>query len=178
LYANAAARALKAGKSDVGADHIQQIIQLALEAMVDMRSLIFELRPPDLEKVGLATALQSRLQAVEGRAGVSVEFHSAGNDGLPLVVQTELYRIAQEALTNVVKHANAKHVAVDLNFGTECTALEIRDDGKGFDLETAQQKNTMGLRSLAERAQKIHGVLTVSGEPGRGTTVRVEIPNG
>lgn len=178
LYANAAARALQINKKNVAADHVKQIVQLALEAMVDMRSLIFELRPPALEKVGLAAALQTRLQAVEGRAGVAIEFHTEGNDGLPLSVQTELYRIAQEALSNVVKHAHAKHVAVNLNFDQKCTALEIRDDGAGIDLRSARQKNTMGLRSIAERAQKINGVLTVEGKPGQGTLVRVEVPNG
>ncbi len=146
--------------------------------MVDMRSLIFELRPPVLEKVGLAAALQERLEAVEGRAGVAVEFHTAGKDGLAAPVQTELYRIAQEALSNVVKHARAKRVVVNLNFETDRAALEIRDDGAGFDLERARQKNTMGLRSIAERAQKINGVLTVEGKPGQGTLVRVEVPYG
>lgn len=178
LYANAAARALGVGKTEIGAGHVKQIIQLALEAMVDMRALIFELRPPALERVGLASALQTRLQAVEGRAGVSVEFHSEGVDRLPLSAQTELYRIAQEALSNVVKHAHASHVAVQLDFGADCAVLEIRDDGDGIDLASAQQKHTMGLRSIAERAQKIHGALTVEGKPGQGTLVRVEVPNG
>lgn len=178
LYANAAARALQVNKKQVASEHVKQVIQLALEAMVDMRSLIFELRPPALEKVGLAAALQTRLQAVEGRAGVAIEFHTEGNDGLPLPVQTELYRIAQEALSNVVKHAHAKHVAVNLNFDKDCAALEIRDDGDGIDLYSARQKNTMGLRSIAERAQKINGALTVEGKPGQGTMVRVEVPNG
>jgi signal transduction histidine kinase len=163
-------------KTDVGAEHIKQIIQLALEAMVDMRSLIFELRPPALEKEGLAVALQTRLQAVEGRTGIAIAFHTQGNDGLAPQVQTELYRIAQEALSNVVKHAHATHVEVNLDYESDHMVLEIRDDGDGIELERAQQKDTMGLRSIAERAQKINGVLTVEGKPGQGTVVRVEVP--
>jgi PAS domain S-box-containing protein len=178
LYANAAERAVATGKKKVGLDHIRQIIELGLEAMVDMRSLIFELRPPVLERVGLAEALQLRLQAVEGRAGAAIEFHTNGGDGLSLPVQMELYRVAQEALGNVVKHAHAKHIAVNLLYEPDHAVLEIRDDGDGFDLERAQQNNTMGLRSIAERTQKIKGVLTVESTPGRGTLVHVEVPYG
>ena len=177
LYANAAARALKLDKQAVGAEHVGQIIQLTLEAMVDMRSLIFELRPPLLSKVGLPTALETRLKAVEGRTGIAIEFHSDGKDGLSLSTQAELYRIAQEALSNIAKHSRAEHVVVDLSFGADGAALEIRDDGDGFDVESARQKNTMGLRSIAERAQKIDAVVSVTSTPGQGTVVRVEVPN-
>lgn len=178
LYANAAARALRVGKKETGREHVQQIIQLALEAMVDMRALIFELRPPALDKVGLAAAIEARLQAVEGRAGVAVEFRTKGKNELPVAIQMELYRIAQEALNNVVKHAHAKQVAVNLDFDANCATLEIRDDGDGIDLENARQKNTMGLRSIEERAEKIHGKLFLTGTRGEGTVVRVEVPNG
>jgi PAS domain S-box-containing protein len=177
LYANAAARALKLDKQTVGAEHVGQIIQLTLEAMVDMRSLIFELRPPLLSKVGLPTALETRLKAVEGRTGIAIEFHAQGDDGLSLGVQTELYRIAQEALSNIAKHSRAEHVLVDLSFEADRAALEIRDDGDGFDVESARRKNTMGLRSIAERAQKIDAVVSVTSTPGQGTVVRVEVPN-
>lgn len=176
LYANAADRSLRHKKQSAAASHIKQIIQLALEAMVDMRSLIFELQPPVLAQLGLASALKIRLQAVEGRAGVAVEFHSSGEDGLSPTTQSELYHIAQEALTNVVKHAQAEHVWVNLDYTQDHAALEIRDDGNGFDPADVQQKNTMGLRSIAERAQKIEGVLTVESKPGQGTRIRIEVP--
>lgn len=176
LYANAADRSLQHSKPESAASHIKHVIQLALEAMIDMRSLIFELQPPILEQLGLAPALKTRLQAVEGRAGVAVEFNSSGVDRLPPATQSELYHIAQEALTNVVKHAQAQHVWVNLDYAQDHTTLEIRDDGNGFDPADVQQKNTMGLRSIRERAQKINGVLTVEGKPGQGTCIRIEVP--
>ena len=154
LYANAAQRSLRAGHRNTAADHIKEVVQLALEALVDMRSLIFGLRPPVLVELGLATAIKTRLQAVEGRTDIAVEFRSSGKDGLPLMVQTELYRITQEALSNVVKHSHAEHVAVALDYGMDRATLEIRDDGDGFDMTKAQEKNTMGLRSITERAKK------------------------
>jgi two-component system sensor histidine kinase DegS len=142
-----------------------------------MRSLIFELRPPVLEELGLATAIKTRLQAVEGRSDVAVEFQSSGKEGeLPLTVQMELYRITQEALSNVVKHSRAEHVVVHLDYASDHATLEIRDDGDGFDTTKAKEKNTMGVRSMSERTKKINGVLTFEGTPGQGTLVRVEVP--
>jgi signal transduction histidine kinase len=91
-------------------------------------------------------------------------------------VSRRRYRIAQEALSNIAKHSRAEHVVVDLNFEADRAALEIRDDGDGFDVENARQKNTMGLRSITERAQKIDAVVSVTSTPGQGTVVRVEVP--
>src|SRR5512139_3826449 len=105
LYANAAALALAAGKSEVTASYLHELQETAQEGMRDMRLLIFQLHPPVLEAEGLVAALQARLAAVEGRAGLQTEFRVEGERRLPIAVEGELYWIAQEALNNVRKHA-------------------------------------------------------------------------
>ena len=177
LYADAAALALAAGKKDVTANHLQELRDTAQEAMRDMRLLIFELHPPVLEKEGLVTALQARLAAVETRAGLKPEFRVEGERRLPLFVEQELYRIAQEALNNVLKHARAQHVTVYLQFAAETVCLEVCDDGAGFDPLTARNAGGVGLHSIEERAAKVGGKSTIESKPGDGTKVRVEIAN-
>ena len=133
LYANAAALALAAGKQDVTAGYLQELQETAQEGMRDMRLLIFQLHPPVLETEGLVAALQARLAAVEGRAGLQTEFRVEGERRLPIAIETELYWIAQEALNNVRKHAAARHVTVHLHFTAATICLEVLDDGVGFD---------------------------------------------
>jgi signal transduction histidine kinase len=192
LYADAADRAVGLGKMDVGAAHVHEVHQLAREAMHEMRALIFEMRPAVLEERGLGPALKARVEAVEARAGIafSVETSEAPASRLPIETESELYRIAQEALTNVIKHARAAHVRVRLTYDDpEATVadagaprerhgrvvLEIRDDGVGFDWRSAQERGTFGLRSINERAAKIGGVLTIDTAPGQGTMLRIEV---
>lgn len=139
---------------------------MAREAMLDMRLLIFELRPPVLEEEGLVTALQTRLEAVEARSGVHADFQTSGERRLPLPLEIELYRIAQEALTNVVKHARAKQVKISLRFDEVQVCLEIEDDGVGFDT-ALDHSGGMGLRGIQERVEKIGGDLLVQSAPGR-----------
>ena len=105
LYANAAALALAAGKQETVTGYLQELRETAQEGMRDMRLLIFQLHPPELETEGLTAVLQARLAAVEARAGLLTEFRVEGERRLPMAIEGELYWIAQEALTNVLKHA-------------------------------------------------------------------------
>ena len=140
LYANAAALALAAGKEDVTAGYLQELQETAQEGMRDMRLLIFQLHPPVLETEGLVAALQARLAAVEGRAGLQTEFRVEGERRLPIAIERELYWIAQEALNNVRKHAAARHVTVHLHFTAATVCLEVVDDGVGFDPQACPPK--------------------------------------
>ena len=176
LYADAAALALAAGQSDVTADHLQLLRDTAQDAMRDMRLLIFELHPPDLEQEGLVAALQARLAAVETRASLHTEFLVEGDRRLPFLIEQELYGIAQEALNNVGKHAKAKHVTLNLQFTDKIVCLEVRDDGVGFDPSNARKTGGVGLRSIEERTAKVGGTLALHSEPGAGTRIKVEIP--
>lgn len=175
LYADAAALAFVAGKQDVTVNHLQELRNTARGAMHDMRLLIFELHPPALEQEGLVAALQIRLAAVEARAGLQTELTVEGERRLPIVIEQELYRIAQEALNNVMKHAKAQHVMIRLQFTGKTVCLQVCDDGIGFDPLTARNTGGVGLRSFEERAAKVGGRVTLESSPGGGTTVTVEI---
>jgi signal transduction histidine kinase len=175
LYAEAARMALSTGKAKVATDNLQELRNMVREAMLDMRMLIFELHPPALEEEGLATALQTRLEAVEARSGLQTEFHSKGEKRLPLSIEEELYRIAQEALTNAVKHARADQVIVHLYADNDLFCLEVQDDGRGFDLAAAGKSGGVGLHSIEERVKRINGKLTIDSVSGEGTTLRVEV---
>ena len=175
LYANAAALSLAAGKVDVTAGYLQELQETALEGMRDMRLLIFQLHPPVLETEGLVAAMQARLAAVEGRAGLRTEFRVEGERRLPIAIESDLYWIAQEALNNVRKHAEAQHVAVHLHFSTTAITLKITDDGVGFDPQAVPDEERGGLRTIAERTVRMGGVLTYDSTPGKGTRVQVEV---
>jgi signal transduction histidine kinase len=180
LYAEAASRLLATGQVELVAEHLSEMQETAKEALREVRLLIFELRPPMLEKEGLVAALRARLEAVEGRSGLDTNFEVAGLNGhnrLPLDVETGLYRIAQEALNNTLKHAQANHVTVGLNYDTnhEQIIMEIRDDGVGFDPRSAYGRGRIGLAGMQERVDLLGGQLTVDSQPGEGTKIRVEV---
>jgi signal transduction histidine kinase len=144
--------------------------------MSDMRLLIFELRPPVLEKSGLVVALQSRLDSVEARSGFQTKFHTNGEFYLSSDQESELYRIAQEALNNVIKHAHANQVRVQLIGEADCIRLTIEDDGVGFDPETAFQVGGQGFRNIRERAEHI-GARCSFESFGQGTKITIEVNN-
>jgi len=175
LYAEAAARLLSSGDVDMAADHLRELQDTAQEALREMRLLIFELRPPVLQREGLVTALQIRLEAVEERAGLETEFKVEGEGRLPLEIEEELYRIAQEALNNALKHAQARRITVSLRQVQRTVTLEIADDGIGFDPSTALEYGGLGLEGMEERAAQLGARLTVQSRPGEGTRVRVEV---
>ncbi len=175
LYAEATRMALAAGKSDVAAENLQELQMMAREALFSIRLLIFELHPPILEGQGLAAALQVRLSAVESRAGLQAELRVDKSRRLPLAIEEELYRIALEALNNVVKHARAQHVIITLKFDDNRVYLEIADDGLGYDPAIAKGSGGMGLRGMEERAQRINAKLEMDSAPGKGTTLKVEV---
>jgi PAS domain S-box-containing protein len=175
LYAEATRMAMAAGKQDVAADNLEELRAMAREAIIDMRMLIFELHPPVLEEEGLVAALQARLAAVEARAGLQSRVSMDGQSRLPLSVETELFWIAVEALNNVVKHAHAQWVEVQLHFVDDKVCLIVRDDGVGFEPAEAGQGGGVGLRGMEERARRVQGRLDVASTPGQGTTVRVEV---
>ena len=177
LYANAAALALAAGKEAVVADYLAELQETAQEGMRDMRRLIFQLHPPVLEAEGLVAALQARLAAVEDRAGLQTQFRVEGERRLPIAIEEDLYWIAQEALNNVRKHANATHVAVHLHFTAETVRLDVVDDGVGFDQSTVrgEGRGGGGLRSIAERTARLGGRHTHESRAGAGTRLTIEV---
>jgi PAS domain S-box-containing protein len=178
MYAEAAARLLDSGDTATAAGHLRELRDTAQEALREMRLLIFELRPPALAKIGLAAALQARLDSVEVRGGMQTELHVDGIQNpqhLSRAAEEELYHIAQEALNNILKHADAQHVWVNLGFSERETFLSIRDDGIGF-VPTAAGNGGLGLASFKERAEKIEASLKIESKRGAGTEIIVVVP--
>jgi signal transduction histidine kinase len=173
LYADATARLLTSGQPDGAGENVQKLRRTAREALGEMRLLIYELRPPILEEEGLVAALEMRLEAVEGRAGLQTALHIEGEGRLPPDVEQGLYRIALEALNNALKHARARTVTVSLHLRPEATILEVVDDGVGFEPAAVRERGGMGLRGMAERAEEMGGELTLVSESGQGTKVKV-----
>lgn len=176
LYTEAAARLLQAGKAEEAQRHLRDVRQTAQEALREMRLLIFQLRPPALQTGTLSTALQARLDAVEGRGGIQASLCVQGEEHLSRPIQEELYHIAQEALNNAMKHARAQHVQVALRFEPGMTHLEVCDDGAGFEPEVARLGGGFGLSGMNERAAKVGGSICIESIPGQGTRVRVQVP--
>ena len=174
LHADAAIGQISAGDSDRASEYLQEIKETGKEGLAEMRLLIFELRPPVLEKEGLVPALEARLYAVEKRVGLEAEITSQAVGRLPKEIEEVFYRIAQEALNNVLKHAQAKHVQVNLNQRGRGLSMEIVDDGAGF-IPTSLPKNIgMGLANMEDRAQGVGGNFRVESQPGKGTRIFVE----
>jgi signal transduction histidine kinase len=140
-----------------------------------MRALIFELRPGNLENDGLLAALRTHAAALQGRIGLPIVVTSDVTDRLPLALEEVLYRISQEALHNVVKHAGARQVELTLQRRGGAVVLRIRDDGKGFD-QTTVPDGHLGLAGMRARADKIGASFEVESRPGHGTTVGVTVP--
>lgn len=173
LYADAARRSLESKKYDTTALHLKEVTAMAREAMGDMRSLIFELHPPKLEKAGLVAALEARIDAVEIRAGLKPQVLVKGEEQrFSPMVEEELFRIVLEALNNVIKHARAQSVLVTLEYGEELV-LSVQDDGKGFD--SALSTGGVGLRGMRERAKKVGASLSINSDLNKGTTVTVSL---
>jgi signal transduction histidine kinase len=175
LYADASRRSLESENMVGASENLDELRNVAREAILDMRLLIYELYPPILEQEGLVAAIQTRLESVEARSGVQAEFTVESERRLPLHIEAELYRIAQEALNNVVKHAKAECVRVNLQFDERLFHMKIWDNGTGFDPASAAQGGGMGLRGIEERVRNINGKLFIDSSPGNGASMIVEV---
>jgi PAS domain S-box-containing protein len=176
MFAEAATRLLATGDTDTAAGYLHELRDTAQEALREMRLLIFELRPPALEKGGLAAAIRARLETVEERGGIKTELQVDGVESLPFALQQELYHVAREALNNVLKHAHAQRVQVRLRFQETSISLEIQDDGVGFEPSAGRPGGGMGLPGMEERAQRLGGRLEIKSTPGEGTRVILHVP--
>jgi signal transduction histidine kinase len=179
LLADVASQLLASGQTGEVEGHLGELKDTAQESLEEMRLLIHELRPPILEEEGLAAALQTRLELVESRAGLKTEFRAEGLLSLPLDVEEALYRIAQEALNNSLRHAQASRVRVTLRQEPRAgetpgrMTLEVADDGIGFDPGQAGRGGGLGLRGMAERAAEIGARVEIDSNARTGTALRV-----
>lgn len=157
---------------------MERLQLLAREALEELRSLILELRPPDLDRDGLCGALRKHVEVLRQIHAVDIDLDfdaavSAGGDGRR---DREILRIAQEALQNAMRHAGARHVDVRLKAPNGWLALEIADDGVGFEpADPALRSKRLGLTSMEERAARLGATLAIDSERDAGTTVRLEL---
>ncbi len=157
-------------------DYFSDLEEITIQALKEMRLLIYELRPSVLEREGLVRALQQRLDAVEGRASVKARLLVEGEIELPPLVEQMLYGLAQEALNNTLKHASATTLTVRVRSGDGGRVeLEIMDDGRGFDCQESDSRGGIGLLTMRERAEQVGGALHIISAPGKGTTVRITV---
>lgn len=170
----AAQASLETGTALQSPEVLTRIGDNARQALKEMRLFLFEMKPVDLEREGLVAILHQRLAAVEGRADIKARLVADDKITLSLDKQVALYYIAQEALNNVLKHANAKSVKVLLGKKRGKVTLEVQDDGQGFATE-AMGRGGMGVRNMKERAAKINGKLKITSSPGKGTKIVVAV---
>lgn len=151
---------------------------LALKAIDDTRDVMADLRPPGLDEFGLAGGLRNYADTYAKRTGIDVAVRcDAALPQLTGILPTTLFRIAQEALANVAKHARATRVEIALEPGASGPELRITDNGTGFDSALALRGSTWGLRTMRERAEAVGAQVRIDSRPGHGTTVSVRIPS-
>ena len=140
-----------------------------------MRALIFELRPDALAAEGLVAALDRQLRALRARHALEIVGNLGEEPDAPLPVKEAIYRVAQEALHNIVKHARATRVEVTVRSDPSGLDLEIRDNGVGFDA-SASFPGHLGLRSMHERVEALSGAFSIATAPGSGTRLQARLP--
>jgi two-component system sensor histidine kinase UhpB len=164
------------------APEVAELKKLVNQAMEELLNLARQLRPSALDDHGLVPALEAQLKRFSARTSIEVRLRTEGDPNeLPEVLQTAIYRVAQEAMTNVARHAGATAVEVDLETNDGHTELRIRDDGRGFDPSGIPRAGTqgpgagLGLGGMAERARLVGGELDLRSAPGGGTSVTLRV---
>jgi signal transduction histidine kinase len=176
LNAEAAVTMLERG-GEQAKPQLEKVRDLARDALQEMRSLIFELPPAELEADGLVATLRKHVDVLQRVRRTPIELIVDGERRLALDVEQGLFRIAQEALNNALRHAGAGRIEIELGIEESRVLLVVRDDGSGFDPSSPETRSRrLGLTSMRERAEALGGVLRIESSPGTGTTITVEAP--
>ena len=154
---------------------LEQANRLAGRALEEMDVVLGQLRPVSLEQKGLLRALAEMLQEWSLQSRVKTQMRTDGQGRLPAALEQCLYRITQEGLHNVAKHAQAQNVVLELRFQDDFVSLRISDDGQGFDMRAQDLEHSFGLRGMNERASALGGNFSLKSDLN-GTTLRVELP--
>lgn len=177
LFAEAGLNVTESGDFEQVGQLFHDVLETGQQALKEMRLLVHKLRPSVLEKEGLVRALQHRLNAVEGRAGVKNQLVVEGSLDMSLEVEEALYHVIQEALNNALKHANASEVRIYIQQDqTGMVNLVVSDNGRGFDLNTAEAGSGLGLISMRERLENLEGTIHYQSTAGQGTEVKIQLP--
>jgi signal transduction histidine kinase len=161
-----------------GMANLQEVKSIAGAITQAVNQLATELRPTALDDLGLVEALSTYVEKWASQCGMEADFQSSGieKNNWPADTETALYRIAIEALTNVLRHAGMTRVSVTLQQIRGLASLVVEDYGRGFQLERHDASGRLGLLGMRERAEMVGGTLTVESTPGTGTTVIVRVP--
>ena len=160
-------------------DRVRHVQELLDQVDVQLRRLSHELRPTILDDLGLVPAIQFLAEGVSKRTNQAITLHTSVTDRLPTNVEIGLYRIVQEALTNVVKHSRARNVHIQVDRSVGLLRCSIRDDGAGFDVPAVLARKgdgSLGLRGIQERLDALGGRLEIQSSPGRGTSLLINVP--
>lgn len=175
LGARTARKRLGEGADPALAEPIDYVLSLAEAGLAETRALIFELIPESLETQGLVVAIERQAAAIRARHQLDVQVFAGDEPEVPLRTKEAVYRIVQESLNNIVKHAGANHVRIDLSQAAGRLTVAVRDDGRGFDTG-GNFPGHFGLQSMAERAARAGGGFAVESAPGAGATITVSVP--
>jgi len=163
------------GEDLVAREHVIRALQLVRGSMTEMRCALWDLYPEELQKADLKNAIESLIKDLTTGNGLRVQFSLDGMiRRLPPQTEKGLLRISQEALSNVVKHAQAHEVQIELFLDSQRARLCVKDDGQGFLPELNSE--SFGLASMEDRTKALGGVWTIQSEPGRGTEIHASIP--
>lgn len=176
LLAEASRRNIASGEIEKVREQITRLGEMAQQTLKEMRLLVYQLRPMELETDNLVDAIRHRLDAVEKRSGVNAQLHVDLDANIPARMENDLFRIAQEALNNALKHAEATVITVTLNGDSQFVELEIIDNGKGFDPKEINGQGGMGMGNIRERTKTLDGRISIISNPGNGTRLSVRIP--
>ena len=157
-----------------GAERARRITGYLDQLREQLRQLSHELHPQILEERGLLAALRSLAESVAKRCGLATSVEGLATRNLPSTLRTAVYRVAQEALANVARHAQARHASVLLWLERDRLHCLVRDDGRGFDV--ASVSGGLGMIGMRERVKALHGIFEIQSARGHGTTVHVSLP--
>jgi len=164
------------GTSPILIGELERLDELVGQATADIRRLVYDLRPPELDQLGLVSTLRQHAERFSRETGTAVRFTADANLTVPAAMEVAIFRIVQEALVNVQKHAHASQVAVRLRQEGECLTLEIDDNGIGLPADGADRRAGTGLGSMSERAAVLGGRMSMSSLPQGGTALVACIP--
>jgi len=169
-------KAIRASPNQDDAERAEADVRaLVVQALQDVRALAVELRPAALDDFGLVPAIERLAETFSERSGIKTMVEASLDERLPPEIETTLYRVVQEALTNVVKHAGADHVSIVISGRDRSVAATVDDDGRGFDAESVRA-DALGLLGMRERLALVGGSLAVESSAESGTTIAAQVP--
>ncbi len=182
LYETEAAIDMISSRPEMAKKKLTSVEDLLEQTSAEMRRVIYDLRPPLLDDMGFAVALERHISRYEETTGIQVKFehsHNGAGSEVPLETDLALYRIAQEALNNIHKHSQCREARIQLTVSEKNICMVIRDEGIGFETGKYLQGNSenLGLKGMTERAESVGAKLEICSEPGQGTTVVFELSN-